>query len=126
MVKIVGAAVAVAVLGWSGLAHAEGDPAAGEKVFKRCQACHAVGENAKNKVGPVLNGVVGREIAAVEDFRYSTAFEEKAAEGFTWTEENLAGYLQDPRSFIPKNKMSFAGLRQDDQIADVIAYLKQY
>jgi len=105
---------------------AEGDPAAGEKVFNKCKACHMVGDNAQNRVGPHLNGIVGRPVSAVEDFRYSDASNEAAAAGMVWTEENLAAYLADPREFMPGNKMSFAGLRKDEEIANVIAYLKQH
>jgi cytochrome c len=105
---------------------AEGDPAKGEKVFNKCKACHMVGEDAKNRVGPVLNGVVGREIASVEGFSYSDAFTAKKAEGFTWTEENLASYLENPKDFIPGNKMTFAGLKKEEDRANVIAYLQQF
>jgi cytochrome c len=105
---------------------AEGDPAKGEKVFRKCKACHAVGEGAKNKIGPQLNGIVGAEIASVEGFRYSDAFMEKKAEGLVWDEETLDAYLAKPRDFIAKTKMSFAGLRKEEEREDVIAYLKQF
>ncbi len=118
------AALAGATL--SAPALAEGDPAAGEKVFNKCKACHMVGDNAQNRVGPQLNGIVGRPVSAVEDFKYSDASHEAAAGGMVWTEENLAAYLADPRKFMPGNKMSFAGLRKAQEVADVIAYLKQY
>ena len=101
----------------------EGDPAAGEKVFNRCKACHQVGADAKNRVGPVLTGVVGREIASIADFKYSDAMLEKKAEGFVWTEENLAAYLENPKDYIPGNKMAFVGLKKPEERADVIAYL---
>jgi cytochrome c len=104
-------------------AFAQGDAEAGEKVFRKCQACHQVGPDAQNRVGPQLNGVIGRPIASVEDFKYSDAFQEKAAEGFTWTEEEISAYLKDPKGYIPGNKMSFAGLRKDEDVADVLAYL---
>lgn len=105
---------------------AQGDAEAGERVFNKCRACHQVGEDAKNRVGPVLTGVVGREIASVEDFNYSDAFMEKREEGFTWTEEHLTEYLADPRGYIPGNKMTFAGLREEEEIADVIAYVQSF
>ena len=107
-------------------AFAQGDAAAGEKVFNKCKACHQVGPEAKNRVGPVLNGVIGREIASTPDFNYSDAFLAKKAEGFTWTEENLTAYLDDPKGFIEGNKMSFAGLRKPEEISDVIAYLATF
>ncbi len=120
-------ATALAVLAATAApALAEGDPEEGEKVFRKCKACHMVGDDAKNRVGPHLNGVVGAEIAHVEDFGYSDAFMAKKEEGFEWTEENLAAYLENPREFIPGNKMTFAGLRKEEDREDVIAYLKQF
>lgn len=98
--------------------------AAGEAVFKKCKACHMVGEGAKNRVGPVLNGVVNRHAAAVEGFKYSSAMQEAGASGMVWDSETLHGYLADPKGFIPKNKMSFAGLKSPEDIDAVIAYLQ--
>lgn len=100
--------------------------AEGEKVFRKCKACHQVGEGAANRVGPHLNDVVGRQIAAVDGFSYSPAFEQKAEDGFAWTEETLAAYLKDPRGYIEGNRMAFAGLTNDDEISAVIAYLKSF
>ncbi|WP_029058559.1 c-type cytochrome [Stappia stellulata] len=104
----------------------EGDAAAGEKVFRKCMACHAVGEDARNKVGPALNGVVGRGWGEVEDYRYSKSLLKGKEEGKTWDMETLDAYLKKPKDVIPKGKMAFAGLRKDDDRADVIAYLSQY
>ena len=98
----------------------------GEKVFRKCKACHQVGDGAKNRTGPVLNGVVGAQLAHVEDFRYGKTIEEMAAEGMVWNEENLAAFLADPRGFISGTKMSFAGLKKEDDIAAVIEYLKTF
>jgi len=105
---------------------AEGDPAAGEKVFRKCKACHMVGEGAKNRVGPMLNGIVGAPMAAVDGFTYSDVFEEKAAAGAVWTEDELAAFLASPRKYAKGTKMAFAGLRKDAEIADVIAYLATF
>lgn len=107
-------------------AHADGDAAKGEQVFKKCRACHQIGENAKNTVGPVLNDVVGRTAGTVEGFKYSTAMTEAGAGGLVWTNETLAGYLANPREFVPKNKMAFAGVKKPDELANVIAYLDQF
>ncbi|MFD1343020.1 c-type cytochrome [Litorisediminicola beolgyonensis] len=103
-----------------------GDAEAGEKVFRKCMACHAVGEDAQNKVGPVLNGVVGREVAAYEGFQYSDGLTEKAAEAETWTPEHLAAFLENPRDWAPGTKMSFAGLRKEEERDNVIAYLATF
>lgn len=98
--------------------------AKGEKVFKKCKACHQVGENAKNKVGPVLNGVLGASIAHVDDFKYSKDFVAANADGRIWDEALLAEFLAKPKSVFKKTKMSFAGLKKDSEIAAVIEYLK--
>ncbi len=122
MKKILMTALLVAALPMAA-AHAEGDPAKGKKVFRKCKACHFV-DKEKNKVGPYLKGVVGRKAASVEGFKYSKAMQEKAAEGLVWTEENLDKYLAAPKKFIPGNKMAFAGLKKAEDRANVIAYLK--
>lgn len=100
--------------------------AAGEKVFKKCAACHKVGDGAKNAVGPVLNGIVGRAAATVEGFKYSKPMADAGAGGLVWTHEELAGYLADPKGYMPKNKMSFAGLKKDSDLEAVIAYLSTF
>ncbi|CAM4364532.1 cytochrome c family protein [Palleronia rufa] len=105
--------------------HVPGDPAAGEKVFRKCMACHAVGEGAKTKVGPVLNGVVGRDVAANADFAYSEAMVEWGADK-QWTPEVLSTYLENPRGTVKGTKMAFAGLRKEDERQDVIAYLATF
>jgi len=100
-----------------------GDADHGKKVFKKCKACHYA-DKEKNKVGPYLKGVVGRKAASVEGFKYSDAMKAKGAEGLVWNEENLDKYLTKPKKFIPKNKMSFGGLKKEKDRADVIEYLK--
>lgn len=102
------------------------DPAlveAGKKVFKQCAACHKVGEGAKHAVGPVLNALIGRTAGTAEGFKYSPAMIEAGAGGLVWGDETIAEYLRKPKDFVPKNKMSFAGLKKDDDIEAVIAYL---
>ena len=101
----------------------DGDPAAGKKVFNKCRACHDA-ENAKNKVGPHLVGVVGRPAASVEGYNYSTNMKELAAGGLVWDEAKLAQYLANPKDLVPKGKMAFPGLKKEEDIANVIAYLK--
>lgn len=105
-------------------AQAAGDAANGEKVFKKCAACHAVGPDAKNKVGPHLNNVVGAVIGKhAEDFKYSKALTDLGDAGKVWDEANLSAWLKNPKEFAKGNKMAFAGLKKEEEIADVIAYL---
>jgi cytochrome c len=117
------ALAAFALLTVSAPAMAQGDAEKGKNVFKRCQVCH-VHDAKTNKVGPHLGDVVGRKAGSVEGFKYSDAMKKKGEEGLTWTEENLASYLKDPKAFVPGNKMVFVGIKKDDELADVIAYLK--
>jgi cytochrome c len=126
MRKITAAMAVLVVAGYTGSAFAGGDAAAGEKVFKKCKACHAVGDKAKNKVGPMLNGIVGIEIASVEGYKYSKAFMAKKGEGLVWTEAELDAYLTKPKEYIKGTKMSFPGLKKETQRADVIAYLSTF
>ncbi len=102
-------------------AAAEGDVAKGEKLFKRCAACHSL-EAGKKKVGPSLAGVFGRTAGTLEGFKYSKAM---IASEVVWDEETIDQYLEKPKAFIPKNKMAFPGFKKPEQRADVIAYLKE-
>lgn len=115
-----------ALLAASASAQADGDAAAGEKVFRKCMACHAVGEGAKNKVGPHLNGVVDAAWGHVDDFKYSKPLLDGKDAGKVWDNETLHAYLTNPKDVIPKGKMAFAGLKKEDERADVIAYLAQF
>ncbi|UWQ05867.1 c-type cytochrome [Aliiroseovarius crassostreae] len=96
----------------------------GAKVFKKCKACHKVGEKAKNSTGPILNGIWGRAAATVDGFKYSKAMEAAGSEGLVWNEETLSGYLASPKSYLKGNKMSFAGLKKDADISAVLEFLK--
>ncbi len=100
-----------------------GDAAKGEDVFKKCRACHAVGEGAKNKVGPALNGIVGAKAGAVADYKYSPAMMEA---NLTWDEASLDKYLENPKGLVPKTKMIFGGLKKEEDRKDLIAYLATY
>lgn len=99
---------------------------AGENVFKKCKSCHEVGDGAKNKTGPALNGVMGRAIGADEDFRYSKTFDALNEEGKVWDDAEMAAFLTKPRDYAKGTKMSFAGLRKEEDIAAVIEYLKSF
>jgi cytochrome c len=94
-------------------------------VFRKCKACH-VADEAKNKVGPSLQNVIGRTAGTVEGFKYSPAMKAAGEGGLTWTEENIDKYIADPKGFVAKNKMAFVGLKKEDDRADVIAYLKTF
>lgn len=101
------------------------DVAAGQRVFAQCRACHVIENNGRNGVGPNLHGVTKRAAGAIEGFRYSAPMRAKAAEGLTWTDEaSLRAYLANPKAVVPGGSMAFAGLRQEQQITDVIAFLR--
>lgn len=100
--------------------------AAGEKAFKKCKACHQVGEGAKNKTGPALNGIVGTAAGAIDGFKYSSAMKKAAEGGLVWNEEELAAFLAKPKSYLKGTKMSFAGFKKDEDTEAVIAYLKSF
>lgn len=120
--KAVFAALASAVL-FAVPAHAEGDAAAGQKVFNQCKACHDI-EKGVNKVGPTLKGVVGRKAASVPDYKYSAAMIKKGEEGVVWDEATLAAYLPNPKAYVPGTKMAFGGLKKPEDVTNLIAYLK--
>lgn len=103
---------------------ADGDADKGEKVFRKCKACHAV-EAGKNKVGPSLHNIVGRAAGSVEGFRYSDAMTAFGEGGNVWDDATLSAYLEKPKDVVPKTKMAFAGLKKSEDRDDVIAYLKQ-
>ena len=101
------------------------DVAAGEKVFAKCKACHVV-EGDTNKIGQSLKGVIGRTAGTHEGFKYSKAMVEAGEKGTVWNEETLKEYLHDPKAYIKGNKMAFVGLKKDEDLQNVIAYLKQF
>jgi cytochrome c len=105
-----------------GMANAQ-DLAAGEQSFRKCSPCHAVGEDAKNKVGPALNGLDGRKSGTIAEYSYSDA--NKKAE-ITWSEASFKDYIQNPMAKVPGTKMAFAGIKNDKEIGDLWAYLKQF
>jgi cytochrome c len=105
----------------SSAALAEGDPEQGAKVFNKCKACHVLNEE-KNRVGPYLLGVFGRPAGTVEGFTYSSAMKDS---GIVWSEETIAEYVADPKGAVPGNKMFFPGLKKQEDISNLLAYLKE-
>lgn len=104
-------------------APAAGDPALGEKVFTKCKACHQIGENAHNSVGPELNGVIGRHSGSVPGYNYSDANKNS---GLTWDEPTFRDYIKNPQAKVPGTKMTFAGLTKESDINNLVAYLKSF
>lgn len=99
------------------------DIAAGEKSWNKCRACHQVGETAKNTAGPQLNGLFGRVAGSVEGYNYSAA---NKTSGITWDEAVFAEYIANPKAKIPGTKMAFAGIKNETEIKNLTAFLKQY
>ena len=120
------AAVAVWISAAPAAAHDHGDPERGAELFKACKACHQVGEGARNRVGPVLNGVFGRPAGSVEGFRYSAGMERESADGLVWTWETLDAYIENPKALVSKTRMSFRGIRDEQKRADLLAYLRLF
>ncbi len=117
------AATLIVAFGAAMPAVAAGDPAKGATSFNVCKACHRIGPEARNSVGPELNGVVGRKAASLADYSYSSALK---ASGLTWDEGTLTQWLHSPRALVSGTRMTFAGFRKDEDIANVIAYLKTF
>lgn len=111
--------------GWAGPAAADGDPIAGEKVFKKCAACHTV-EPGKHRIGPSLAGVISRQAGTAEGYKYSKAMKAYGDSGIVWSAEVLEPYLVKPREVVKGTKMTFPGLKKEADRADVIAYLMQF
>ncbi len=110
----------------AGSAYAQGDATAGEQVFKKCATCHMIGEGAKTKVGPELNGVVGRKAGSVEGFNYSAAMKAEGDKGVVWGPDTLTPFLTKPQDYVHGTKMTFPGLPNPDDVANVIAYLASF
>ncbi len=119
----------VAVFGLAtGVAATEqiGDATKGEKVFGKCKSCHQVGAGAEDRVGPHLNGIFGRRAAAHEEYNYSESMERAGADGLVWTIETLDAYIENPRALVSKTRMSFRGIKDPEDRANVLAYLRDF
>jgi cytochrome c len=120
MKSILAAAVVLAAMAQAAQAQ---DATAGEQSFKKCLPCHAIGEDAKNKVGPLLNGLESRHSGSIPDYKYSDANKNS---GITWNEATFLEYIKDPRAKIPSTKMIFPGIKNEKEAKDLWAYLSSF
>lgn len=118
------AAASMIVMGAA--AQASGDPERGRQVYKKCASCHMVGPEVRNRVGPPLNNIMSARAAGVADFRYSKALKAAAEAGLHWTPETLSAFLEAPKAYLPRTKMSFRGLKSEKDREDLIAYLATF
>ena len=118
----IAAGAGAAILAWAASAAAQ-DSVAGKASFAKCQACHAVGQGAKNKLGPELNGLAGRKAGAAAGYQYSPALKNA---GFAWDQSSFSDFLQNPRTKVPGNKMAFVGMKDKAEVASLWAYLQQF
>jgi len=123
--KFVTLGLVVSALAVAAPAYAQ-DVDAGANVFKRCGACHSIGEGAKHKIGPELNDLFGRVAGSLTDYNYSKAMVEAGQAGLVWNPETLAPYLHKPKEHVPGTKMSFPGLGNEKDITNLIAYLATF
>jgi cytochrome c len=119
---LVGVVTGILILGTHGYAEEQAGNA-GADAFRKCMACHQVGPSARNGVGPVLNGSIGRPAGTHPGYNYSAAMRNS---GLVWDEQTLTRYLRAPREVVPGTRMAFAGLKDDQELAAVIAYLKRF
>src|SRR4030088_3476600 len=123
MQKLTLSALAVIALSAASSTARAQDVAAGKTSFVKCMACHAIGEGAKNKVGPELNGLDGRKSGSAPDYNYSDANKNS---GITWSEAEFKEYIRDPKAKIPGTKMAFAGVKKDTEVNDLWAFISQF
>jgi cytochrome c len=123
MKKLILSALVVVMSSVAASAALAQDVAAGKTSFNKCLPCHAIGEGAKNKVGPELNGLDGRKSGTAADYSYSDANKNS---GITWNEAEFKDYIKDPKAKIPGTKMIFAGIKNEKEVNDLWAYLAQY
>ncbi|WP_299784215.1 c-type cytochrome [uncultured Roseobacter sp.] len=117
------AAISVAGAVW---AEGFGDAKAGARVFTKCKGCHEIGQGARDRIGPHLNGIFGRRAAAHEGYAYSKSMARAGNDGLIWTAETLGAYVENPRALVSKTRMSFRGLKDAQDRADLLAFLRDY
>lgn len=103
-----------------------GDAEAGKKIFSKCKGCHQIGAGAKDRIGPHLNGIFGRRAGIHEGFAYSESMQRAGNDGLIWTAETLDAYIENPRALVSKTRMSFRGMKESDDRADLLAYLRDF
>ena len=124
MRRLILSAAMLAGFAWAAPATAQ-DADAGQRVFNQCRACHTIDKGGRNGVGPNLWGIVGRKAASIEGFRYSANMRTLGEGGHVWTIANLTAYLTNPKAVVPQGSMSFPGLRNEQQLKDLLAYLEK-
>ena len=124
MIRIAPFAFAATLALGTALPAAAQDAEAGKRVFNQCRACHSIEAGGKNGVGPNLHAIVGRKAGTIDGFRYSANLKEKAAGGLAWDEETLRGYITNPKAVLPAGSMSYPGLKNEQQLNDLLAFLK--
>ena len=107
-------------------ASAQGNAENGEQIFRKCRACHDIGPSAKNRVGPHLNGIIGRKAATVDGYAYSPVFKTLGEKGTVWDEPTLLQYITKPNDMAPRSKMVFPGLADESERKDLLEYLKKF
>lgn len=120
-----GLAVGITMTSGVALAQDAGDAAKGAKIFARCKACHTIEADGPDRIGPNLHGVFGRTAGTKDSFNFSKAMTAKGEEGLVWTDETMFEYLHKPSAMVPGTSMSFPGLKKDEDVNNLIAYLKQ-
>jgi cytochrome c len=123
MKNILRASVIVAAIAAASSAALAQDVAAGKSSFNKCMACHSIGEGAKNKVGPELNGLDGRKSGTAEGYSYTDANKNS---GITWNEAQFKEYIKDPKAKVPGTKMAFAGIKKESEVNDLWAFVSQF
>ena len=120
------AALAATVVAGASFAETFGDADAGAEVFSKCKGCHEIGQEARDRIGPHLNGIFGRKAAAHADYAYSKSMARAGSDGLIWTAETLDAYVENPRALVSRTRMSFRGLKKPEDRADLLAFLRDF
>ena len=124
--RVLGAALALIGAAGSAMSDDFGDAERGAEIWRKCSSCHSVGEGAKHRNGPHLNGVFGRKAAGLDDYKYSSTMRRAGADGLIWDFEKLDIFIENPRALVTNTRMAFRGLKEADDRSDLLAFLRQY